>query len=143
MRAVALDTVPATPAVTEIDVPRPAVGEVLVEVAAASVNAFDVAVAAGELRDLMEHRFPLVLGKDFAGTVVEVGEGVDGVAAGDRVFGVLMAPFLQAWHRRARACAGSGTCPRGRSTTACSGKARRSASPPVRRSRTAPTPSAG
>lgn len=96
MRAVALDTVPATPAVTEIDVPRPAVGEVLVEVAAASVNAFDVAVAAGELRDLMEHRFPLVLGKDFAGTVVEVGEGVDGVAAGDRVFGVLMAPFLQA-----------------------------------------------
>jgi len=96
MRALALTTVPATPSVIEIDVPRPAVGEVLVEVASASVNGFDVAVAAGKLRDLMEHRFPLVLGKDYAGTITEVGEGVEGFAVGDRVFGVLMAPFLQA-----------------------------------------------
>jgi len=96
MRAVTLDSVPATPAVTEIDAPRPAAGEVLVEVAASSVNGFDVAVAAGHVRELMEHRFPLVLGKDFAGTVAEVGEGVTGIDVGDRVFGVVMTPVLQA-----------------------------------------------
>lgn len=96
MRAVALDSVPATPAVTEIDAPRPAAGEVLVRVASASVNGFDVAVAAGYVRETMEHRFPLVLGKDFAGTVTEVGEGVTGFAAGDQVFGVVMTPVLQA-----------------------------------------------
>src|SRR5690606_31534886 len=35
-------------------------------------------------------------GKDFAGTVAEVGEGVTGFAAGDQVFGVVMTPVLQA-----------------------------------------------
>src|SRR5690606_40808036 len=65
-------------------------------VAAASVTGFDVAVAAGYVRATMEHRFPLVLGKDFAGTSAEVGEGVAGFAVGDRVFGVVMTPVLQA-----------------------------------------------
>ena len=36
---------------------------------AASVNGFDLAVAAGLTKDYMEHRFPVVLGKDFAGEV--------------------------------------------------------------------------
>ncbi|WP_332880724.1 NADP-dependent oxidoreductase [Streptomyces sp. NBC_00564] len=94
MRAVILDSVPADPAVAEVDTPRPEAGELLVKVAASSVNGFDAATAAGHLQGMMEHRFPLVIGKDFAGTVEALGEGVEGFAVGDAVFGVVMKPFL-------------------------------------------------
>ncbi|MFD3488546.1 NADP-dependent oxidoreductase [Streptomyces sp. NPDC058665] len=94
MRAVALDEVPAVPAVAEVDVPRPEAGELLVKVAVSSVNGFDAATAAGYLQGMMEHRFPLVIGKDFAGTVEALGEGAEGFAVGDAVFGVVMKPFL-------------------------------------------------
>jgi NADPH:quinone reductase-like Zn-dependent oxidoreductase len=43
---------------------------------------------------MMEHRFPVVLGKDFAGTIDAVGAGVTGYAPGDRVFGVVTKPYL-------------------------------------------------
>jgi NADPH:quinone reductase-like Zn-dependent oxidoreductase len=94
MRAVSLSSVPSTPQLTELDVPVPQPGEVLVKVAASSINGFDVATAAGYLQGFMEHRFPLVIGKDFAGTVAALGEGVTGYAVGDQVFGVVMRPFL-------------------------------------------------
>lgn len=94
MRAVTLNSVPETPALAEIPAPRPEAGEVLVKVTGSSVNGFDVAVAAGYLREMMEHRFPVVVGKDFAGTVAALGEGVDGFVVGQPVFGVVMRPFL-------------------------------------------------
>ncbi|MCX5336137.1 NADP-dependent oxidoreductase [Streptomyces sp. NBC_00140] len=96
MRAVTLESVPSTPDVTEVDTPRPEAGELLVKVAAASLNGFDIAVMAGYVQGMMEHRFPLVLGQDFAGTVEALGEGVEGFAVGDAVFGVVMKPFLGA-----------------------------------------------
>lgn len=68
----------------------------LVRVASSSVNGFDAATAAGYPQGMMEHRFPLVVGKDFAGTVEALGDGVDGFAVGDAVFGVVMKPFLGA-----------------------------------------------
>ncbi|MBT2415762.1 alcohol dehydrogenase catalytic domain-containing protein [Streptomyces sp. ISL-12] len=43
---------------------------------------------------MMEHRFPLVVGMDFAGTVEALGAGVDGFAIGDAVYGVAMKPYL-------------------------------------------------
>jgi NADPH:quinone reductase-like Zn-dependent oxidoreductase len=42
----------------------------------------------------MEHRFPVVLGKDFAGVIDVVAAGVAGYTVGDRVFGVVTKPFL-------------------------------------------------
>jgi len=95
VRAVAVESVPATPQVSDVQAPRPEAGEVLVQVASASVNGFDLSVAAGYVQGMMEHRFPLVLGKDFAGTITELGEGVEGFAVGDQVFGVVMKPVLQ------------------------------------------------
>lgn len=94
MRALALTQSGATPELIDLDIPEPADGEVRVRVRAASVNGFDLSVAAGYLEGMMEHRFPVVLGKDFAGTVDAVGAGVDGYAVGDRVFGVVTKPYL-------------------------------------------------
>jgi NADPH:quinone reductase-like Zn-dependent oxidoreductase len=94
VRAATLESVPASPAMTDVGTPRPDAGEVLVKVASSSVNGFDAATAAGYLREMMEHRFPLVVGKDFAGTVEALGEGVTAFTVGDAVFGVVTKPFL-------------------------------------------------
>jgi hypothetical protein len=63
MRAFVLTEFGAAPQLTDLDVPEPAEGEVRVRVLAASVNGFDLSVAAGYLEDMMEHRFPVVLGQ--------------------------------------------------------------------------------
>jgi hypothetical protein len=44
-------------------------------VAESSVNGFDAAVADGWIREFMEYRLRVVLGKDLAGTVAAVGDG--------------------------------------------------------------------
>jgi acyl transferase domain-containing protein/acyl carrier protein/NADP-dependent 3-hydroxy acid dehydrogenase YdfG len=66
----------------------PASGEVEIEVAAASVNFKDVMKAMGMLSDVALHNTYLGrgLGLEAAGRVVRVGEGVKGLAVGDRVF---------------------------------------------------------
>lgn len=94
MRAVALSGFDVQPALTELAIPEPAAGEVRVRVRAASVNGFDLFVGSGMAKEMMEHRFPVVLGKDFAGEVDAVGPGVHGYAVGDRVFGVVTKPYL-------------------------------------------------
>lgn len=94
MKVVALRAFDSEPEVTEVEVPQPGPGEVRVRVHASSVNGFDLSVAKGMLQGAMEHRFPVVLGKDFAGVVDAVGEGVEGYAVGDRVFGVVTKDFL-------------------------------------------------
>jgi len=94
MRAFVMTDFDAAPALTDLDLPEPAAGEVRVRIRAASVNGFDLAVAAGYTRDYMEHRFPLVLGKDFSGEVDALGAGVTDYAVGDRVFGTVTKPYL-------------------------------------------------
>jgi NADPH:quinone reductase-like Zn-dependent oxidoreductase len=94
MKAAVLAGFDSAPELRQIPVPEPAEGEVRVRVHAASVNGFDVSVAAGRVKGMMEHRFPVVLGKDFAGTVEAVGAGVSAFAPGDRVFGVVTKPYL-------------------------------------------------
>lgn len=96
MRAIALAEEGSVPALLDLPDPAPAPGEVLVRVTHSSLNGFDISVAAGHLVGMMEHAYPVVLGKDFAGVVDAIGEGVDGLEVGDAVFGVLMAPVLGA-----------------------------------------------
>jgi NADPH:quinone reductase-like Zn-dependent oxidoreductase len=94
MRAIAIQSFETGPELVDLPVPEPGAGEVLVEVRCASLNGFDMAVAAGMLQGMMEHRFPIVLGKDYAGTVAAVGENVSSVGVGDDVFGVLMRDYV-------------------------------------------------
>jgi NADPH:quinone reductase len=94
MRAIGLESFEEQPKVLDQPVPEPGPGEVLVKVSHSSVNGMDVAVASGMVKDFMEHRFPVVLGKDFAGIVEAVGEGVMSVSEGDRVFGVLVRDYV-------------------------------------------------
>ncbi|WCN79083.1 NADP-dependent oxidoreductase [Micromonospora sp. LH3U1] len=94
MKAVVTTEQGAKPEVAEVSTPQPTAGEVLVKVQASSINGFDLSVAAGYVVGMMEHRFPVVLGKDFAGTVETVGEGVTRFAVGDKVFGVVTKAYL-------------------------------------------------
>jgi NADPH:quinone reductase len=94
MRAVTVDDFGAAPVVTDVPMPKPGPGEVLLRVHSSSVNGFDLAVAGGMFQGMLEHQFPVVLGKDFAGTVEAVEDGVSEIAPGDSVFGVLMKPVL-------------------------------------------------
>ena len=72
------------------DLPDPvaAAGQVVVDVATASVNGADWRVRAGQYG---QATFPLVLGRDFSGSVAALGAGVDDLKIGDAVFGVLEA----------------------------------------------------
>jgi len=67
--------------------PQPAEGQILIEVAAAGVNPFDVKVREGLARQMAELQFPATLGGDVAGTVAELGEGVSGFTVGQAVYG--------------------------------------------------------
>jgi NADPH:quinone reductase-like Zn-dependent oxidoreductase len=66
--------------------PVPGPGEVLVRVAAASVNPIDYKRRAGLTKDFYPIKFPGLIGVDLAGTVVKMGPGVEGFSVGDQVF---------------------------------------------------------
>ena len=75
----------------ELPMPKPGPRQVLVKVAACSLNYRDLAIALGTYRMPTKHN--LVPLSDGAGEVVEVGTGVTRVKAGDRVAGC----FFQRW----------------------------------------------
>jgi NADPH:quinone reductase-like Zn-dependent oxidoreductase len=66
--------------------PVPGPGEVLVRVAATSVNPLDYKRRAGLMKDSFPIRFPGVIGTDIAGTVIKIGPGAEGFSVGDQVF---------------------------------------------------------
>ena len=72
--------------------------EVLVRVAAASINPVDIQERSGSIRSYRPVVFPGILGWDLSGTVEKVGSNVDDLAAGDLVVG-------WAYHTYAELCA--------------------------------------
>ncbi len=79
------------------DVADPVAGEgqVLVRVTSASVNPVDYKLRSGVYKDFMPLTFPAILGNDFSGVVREVGAGVTGFAAGDKVMGVAGSSYAE------------------------------------------------
>jgi NADPH:quinone reductase-like Zn-dependent oxidoreductase len=86
MRAVAINSYggPAKLDVREIDVRRPSAHEVLIRIDTSGVGIWDASMRKGEVPT--EHGFPLVLGTDGAGVVVDVGARVTRFKRGDRVW---------------------------------------------------------
>jgi NADPH:quinone reductase-like Zn-dependent oxidoreductase len=87
MLAAIAESAQAPLAVRQIDRPVPAKGQVLVRVHAAGVNPLDTKIAAGAGAHASQ-ALPAVLGLDLAGTVIELGEAVDGFTLGQEVFGM-------------------------------------------------------
>jgi NADPH:quinone reductase-like Zn-dependent oxidoreductase len=87
MRAVTLNGFGEPLSQSELAVPEPGPGQVRVRVKAAGLNPFDNAVANGMMQGMVEYAFPVVIGRDAAGIVDAVGEGVTEVTIGDDVFG--------------------------------------------------------
>lgn len=68
--------------------PEPGPKDVLIRVAAASINPIDWKIRQGILRAAFALKFPYVLGRDMSGTVIGIGAEVTDIKVGDAVFGV-------------------------------------------------------
>jgi NADPH:quinone reductase-like Zn-dependent oxidoreductase len=90
MKAVYIERFGGPEVLTYGDQPDPQAGpgQVVVDVIAASVNGADWRVRAGQYSNA---QFPLILGRDFSGTVAAAAADVSDLKVGDAVFGVLEA----------------------------------------------------
>ncbi|OLT12012.1 NADPH:quinone reductase [Actinomadura sp. CNU-125] len=84
--------------------PHAGPGQVRIAVRAAGVNPVDWRIREGQFQHTRPLDLPAGVGLDAAGTVDEVGEGVEGVEVGDRVFGEGASTYaefavLSAWAR--------------------------------------------
>lgn len=89
MRAVSMHSYGSSEVLDVVDAPCPEIGagDVLVRIAATSVNPFDWAVRNGYLTDYYTYNFPLILGLDISGVVEAVGPDVHDLQVGDAIFG--------------------------------------------------------
>ncbi|MFD9090398.1 NADP-dependent oxidoreductase [Streptomyces prasinus] len=84
--------------------PHAGPGRIRVAVRAAGVNPVDWRIREGQFRKIRPIELPAGVGQDASGVVDEVGEGVEGVEAGDHVFGEGTSAYaefavLSAWTR--------------------------------------------
>ncbi|MEO6911428.1 MAG: NADP-dependent oxidoreductase, partial [Edaphobacter sp.] len=97
MKAVVLHEYGAPDRLRYEDVADPVAGEgqVLVRVAATSVNPIDYKLRSGALKDYRPLTLPAILGRDISGLVREVGAGVSGLAPGDKVMALGNAAYAE------------------------------------------------
>lgn len=96
MRAVTVNQFGALPQVVDVATPIAGPGQVLVKLAAASMNPMDRKLASGEWRPAPVF-FPMVLGLDGAGVVETIGDGTTRFVPGNKVFGQLFIPPVGAF----------------------------------------------
>lgn len=70
----------------KVSLPELGADQVLVKVAATSINPIDWKLREGYLKQMFPWPFPIILGWDVAGEIVEVGQKVKDYHVGDRVF---------------------------------------------------------
>lgn len=88
MKAIVIDQYGEKDVLKEREVDQPSIQEdqVLLEVHATSINPIDWKVRAGYLTDMLPFEFPIILGWDAAGIIVEKGSNVANFEVGERVF---------------------------------------------------------
>lgn len=69
--------------------------QILVRIRDAGVNPIDWKIRQGYLRQVMPATFPMTIGQDFAGEVVDVGKTVTKFDVGDRVFGFAQGSYAE------------------------------------------------
>lgn len=94
MRAIVMDTTGGAEVLHPADVERPSRvnAEFLVKVVAAGVNPIDVKTRAGKGASGAIETYPVVLGNDFSGIVVESAYESHPIKVGDEVYGMTMVP---------------------------------------------------
>ncbi|EUJ23565.1 Zn-dependent alcohol dehydrogenase [Listeria grandensis FSL F6-0971] len=70
----------------EVETPKAGAGQVVVKLAATSINPIDWKLREGYLKQMMDWPFPIILGWDAAGVISEVGANVTDWKIGDKVF---------------------------------------------------------
>ncbi len=79
----------------DVATPEPGPEEVLVKVAATSVNPIDWKIRSGAAKDRMPVTFPAILGRDVAGTVVKAGVNVRTLNPGQKVMGLVNGSYAE------------------------------------------------
>lgn len=79
----------------DVPTPEPGPNEVLVKVAATSINPIDWKIRSGAMKQMMQVTFPLILGRDVAGTVVRVGANVRSLKPDQKVIGLVNASYAE------------------------------------------------
>lgn len=75
--------------------PSPGSGEVLVRVRATSVNPVDWKIRSGATKGRIDVPLPAILGRDLAGEVVQIGEGVSRFTKGERVMALTQHTYAE------------------------------------------------
>ncbi|MDL4842709.1 NADP-dependent oxidoreductase [Aquibacillus rhizosphaerae] len=88
MKAIVINKYGTKEELQEQEVPKPEISDnqVLVEVHATSINPIDWKLRAGYLKSMLDFSFPIILGWDVSGVIVEVGKDVKNFKVGDEVF---------------------------------------------------------
>lgn len=97
MKAMVIDAFGGPDKLHWAEVPKPVAGpgDVLIKLAATSVNPVDWKIREGYLAKAFPHHFPLIPGWDAAGTVAAVGHDVHGFQTGDAVYAYARKPEVQ------------------------------------------------
>lgn len=79
----------------DVPEPKPGFDQVLVKVAGASLNPIDWKLREGYLKNIMPLQFPVILGRDAAGEITAVGEGVKNFKVGQKVLGLVNGGYAE------------------------------------------------
>jgi NADPH:quinone reductase-like Zn-dependent oxidoreductase len=79
----------------DVPQPEPEPNEVLIKVAATSVNPIDWKIRSGAAKSIMPLKFPAILGRDVAGTVIKAGVNVRNPEPGQKVMGLVNGSYAE------------------------------------------------